>query len=316
MHSSCDDALRGMPIAWLSPTRRNLRAIILVASWLLLSSALAAEEKDPPAGSLTAAQLKSEIERLQRGIQAKRDTSQAPEAWKKVREAETRLAEARAASRRETDAIREEISKLTLDPAAARWGVAIDGMQRRLAELEIEDWKLTKFEGRRLFQARHAELSKFAPAATPQLHGLGFDVLNYPRMDGSTSCQPLAALIACRCFGARPGWVGKEQRRWRDPDDDETSDKGGLAYSVDYYERFMSGSPRTRTIAVNGTEPTFDTIRQRKYPYTAEVFAVTRKGIDPHAPAARLRNWLLSAEGQSVVRESGYVPLTRKNGDP
>jgi phosphate transport system substrate-binding protein len=95
-----------------------------------------------------------------------------------------------------------------------------------------------------------------------------------------------------------------------------TSDKGGLAYSVYYYERFMSGSPRTRTIAVDGAEPTFDTIRRRKYPYATEVFAVTRKGIDPQAPAARLRDWLLSAEGQSVVRESGYVPLITNNDDP
>jgi len=94
-----------------------------------------------------------------------------------------------------------------------------------------------------------------------------------------------------------------------------TSHKSGLAYSVYYYERFMSGSPRTRTIAVDGVEPTHDTIRQRTYPHTTEVFAVTRKGIDPQAPAARLRDWLLSAEGQSVVRESGYVPLTT-NDDP
>jgi phosphate transport system substrate-binding protein len=95
-----------------------------------------------------------------------------------------------------------------------------------------------------------------------------------------------------------------------------TSDKVGLAYSVYYYERFMSGSPRTRTIVIDGVEPTFHTIRQRKYPYTTEVFVVTRKGIDRHAPAARLRDWLLSAEGQLVVRESGYVPLTMNNDDP
>jgi phosphate transport system substrate-binding protein len=75
----------------------------------------------------------------------------------------------------------------------------------------------------------------------------------------------------------------------------------------------MSGSPRTRTIAVDGVEPTYETIRQRKYPYTTEVFVVTRKGIVPTDPAARLRNWLLSPEGQSVVRESGYVPLAAGN---
>ncbi len=89
-----------------------------------------------------------------------------------------------------------------------------------------------------------------------------------------------------------------------------TSDKEGLAYSVHYYERFMSGSPRTRTIAVDGVEPTFESIRQRKYPHTTEVFVVTRKGIDPTGPTARLRDWLRSPEGQSVVRESGYVPLS------
>jgi phosphate transport system substrate-binding protein len=465
---------------------------------MVLASALPAEKKEPPAQSLNTGQLKSEIERLQSDIEAKRDSSQAPEAWKKLRQAETRLEEARVANRKETDAIREEISKLMANPAAARWGSAIDTMQRRLQELEIEDWKLTKNEGLRLFQSRHAELSRFASPGTPKLHSLGFDVLNYPRMDGSTSCQPLAALIACRIFGARHGWVGKEQRRWRDPNDFEssvvalfgrsepelelleftlqaqasepaeerlvliinrllahnasthqayvnliegkseigllarapspdelelarsqnvaldvvpcaldafvflvntenpvrnlttsqirdiyagkiedwktvggvkggitayqreensgsqqlmrelvmkdvpfkkpteryarvpqlvgrlmssvylelTSDKVGLAYSVYYYERFMSGSPRTRTIAIDGVEPTFDTIRQRKYPYTTEVFVVTRRGIDPQAPAARLRDWLLSAEGQFVVRESGYVPLTMNNDDP
>jgi len=88
-----------------------------------------------------------------------------------------------------------------------------------------------------------------------------------------------------------------------------TEDASGLAYSVYYYERFMSGSPRTRTIAVDGVEPTFKTIQNRKYPHVAEVFAVTRKGIDQDAPASRLRNWLLSPEGQAVVRESGYVPI-------
>jgi hypothetical protein len=118
-------------------------------------------DKAPPAGSLTAGQLKSEIERLQRDIKAKRDSSQAPEAWKKLRQAETRLEEARAASRKEADAIREEISKLTVNPAAARWGNAIDNMQRRLRELETKDWKLTKNEGLRLFEARHAELGNF-----------------------------------------------------------------------------------------------------------------------------------------------------------
>jgi hypothetical protein len=64
----------------------------------------------------------------------------------------------------------------------------------------------------RIADSRHAELRKSPAGSTPQLHGLGFDVLTYPRMCGSTSTQPLAALIACRCLGLDYEWVGRERR--------------------------------------------------------------------------------------------------------
>jgi phosphate transport system substrate-binding protein len=89
-----------------------------------------------------------------------------------------------------------------------------------------------------------------------------------------------------------------------------SSDPSGIGYSVYYYEHYMTGGSRTKMIAVDGVEPTFETIRDRKYPYTCEVFVVTRKGLEPEAPARKLRDWLRSAEGQAVVRESGYVPST------
>ncbi len=47
-----------------------------------------------------------------------------------------------------------------------------------------------------------------------------------------------------------------------------TDNPTGIGYSVYYYERFMSGSPKTQVIAVDGVEPTFETIRDRQYPYT------------------------------------------------
>ena len=86
-------------------------------------------------------------------------------------------------------------------------------------------------------------------------------------------------------------------------------DRHGLAYSVYYYEHFMSGSPNTKLIAVDGVLPSYDTIRARQYPYVTEVYVVTRKGLQADSGQARFRAWLLSAEGQAVVRESGYVPL-------
>ena len=86
-------------------------------------------------------------------------------------------------------------------------------------------------------------------------------------------------------------------------------DENGIAYSVYYYEHFMAISPHTRTIAVDGIMPTYETIRTQQYPYFTEVYAVIRKDLSRDSKIYKLREWLLSPEGQAVVKESGYVPL-------
>jgi phosphate transport system substrate-binding protein len=88
-----------------------------------------------------------------------------------------------------------------------------------------------------------------------------------------------------------------------------THDQEGIAYSVYYYEHFMSGSPNTRLIAVDGVMPSYETIRNRTYPYVTEVYAAVLQKNAANSPAARIRKWVLSDEGQAVVRESGYVPI-------
>jgi phosphate transport system substrate-binding protein len=70
----------------------------------------------------------------------------------------------------------------------------------------------------------------------------------------------------------------------------------------------MALSPYTRTVAIDGVEPNDDTIASGKYPYTAEVYAAYRGNESTNSPAMKLLGWLVSPEGQAVVRESGYVP--------
>lgn len=84
----------------------------------------------------------------------------------------------------------------------------------------------------------------------------------------------------------------------------------GLAYSVWYYERYMIGSGNTKTLSVDGVHPTYETIRDRRYPYVTPVMLVTRKSLPEDSEAASLRAWLLSSEGQRVIKESGYVPIS------
>ncbi len=87
-----------------------------------------------------------------------------------------------------------------------------------------------------------------------------------------------------------------------------TRDPAGLGYSVYYYEHFMAASPRTRVLAIDGVEPTAENIASGKYPWTTKVYVAYRADAKPDGPTMKLVRWLLSPEGQGVVRESGYVP--------
>jgi phosphate transport system substrate-binding protein len=87
-----------------------------------------------------------------------------------------------------------------------------------------------------------------------------------------------------------------------------TQDVNSLGYSVFYYEHFMALSPFTRTVAIDGIQPNAESIVSGKYPFTAEVYAAYRADEPQNSPAMKLLAWLLSPEGQAVVRESGYVP--------
>lgn len=86
----------------------------------------------------------------------------------------------------------------------------------------------------------------------------------------------------------------------------------GIGFSVWYYEHFMAASPRVKLLSVDGVAPTRETITNGKYPYVFPIYAALRQDAKPDSPAARLLAWLLSPEGQAVVRESGYVPLAPK----
>jgi phosphate transport system substrate-binding protein len=88
-----------------------------------------------------------------------------------------------------------------------------------------------------------------------------------------------------------------------------TWDECGIGYSVYFYEQFMAPNEALKLCAVDGVVPSYDSISDRSYPFTTEVFVVVRKGLEEDSKALELRDWFLSEEGQAVVEESGYVPV-------
>lgn len=86
-------------------------------------------------------------------------------------------------------------------------------------------------------------------------------------------------------------------------------DENGIGYTVYFFEEFMAPNDHVKLIGVNGYYPDYENIKTRKYPITTEVYVVIRKDLDKDNNAYKLRDWLLSEEGQSVIEESGYVPI-------
>ena len=93
----------------------------------------------------------------------------------------------------------------------------------------------------------------------------------------------------------------------------------GITYSFYYFEKYMvihysfetseAYTPCVKLLAVNNVMPSEETIRNTTYPLITEVVVAHLSDLPKESPAARIRDRLLTAEGQKVVAESGYVPI-------
>jgi phosphate transport system substrate-binding protein len=92
-----------------------------------------------------------------------------------------------------------------------------------------------------------------------------------------------------------------------------------ICFSVFYYKEMMIRNLYLdiQTFAINGIEPNRKTIADKTYPYVAEVYAIIRSDLPKNGLAYQLYEWLQSEEGQTVIIESGYVPINNqfKKGD-
>ncbi len=87
------------------------------------------------------------------------------------------------------------------------------------------------------------------------------------------------------------------------------SDPLGIGYSVYFYAKFIYPLEEIKLLDVDGVHPQADTIADRSYPLTTEVYAVFRAKTPAEDTARVLYQWLLTEEGQEAVARSGYIPL-------
>ncbi len=82
-----------------------------------------------------------------------------------------------------------------------------------------------------------------------------------------------------------------------------------LGYTVYYYLTNMEGEKlnTAKILAVDGVQPTNDTIASGAYPFVNDFYVVIPKDLPEDAPARILYNWICSAQGKQLVVQEGYV---------
>ena len=83
-----------------------------------------------------------------------------------------------------------------------------------------------------------------------------------------------------------------------------------IGYSVYYYAEDMRMAEGMKIIAIEGVEPTDETIGSDAYPLINPYFAVI--SAEAEEPTRILYDWLVSRDGQMVLEQQGYVPVSKE----
>lgn len=82
-----------------------------------------------------------------------------------------------------------------------------------------------------------------------------------------------------------------------------------LGYTVYYYLSNMEGEKlnRSKILAVDGIDPSNESIASGEYPYVNDFYVVIRKDAAQDSPERVLYNWIISDQGKELARRENYV---------
>ena len=82
-----------------------------------------------------------------------------------------------------------------------------------------------------------------------------------------------------------------------------------IGFSFRYYVTGMLGEGKVKILTINGIAPTAETIADGSYPVAGNIYAIYRKG-ETNENVQKAIDFMLSPEGQEIVKRSGYIPLS------
>ena len=83
----------------------------------------------------------------------------------------------------------------------------------------------------------------------------------------------------------------------------------GICFTPHYYKEYMVDTlDDIKTLAIDGIMPDSNSIKNKTYPFVADVYVSIRSDLNHNSMAYKLYEWLQTEAGKCVISESGYVP--------
>lgn len=172
------------------------------------------------------------------------------------------------------------------------------------------------------------------PAPTPDVARIARE---YPKVDGSTSTQPLHTVVACQLFGVKCAWrewITGERRMVPVTDPSKVEQARAVLKATEHTGKVVDWGSLGGRGAIkayqrdrnSGSQELMEALVMKGAPMIQApdmlietmIGAVNAIGREPagigysvyYYATVMLRDWLLTAEGQAAVAQSGYVPLS------
>lgn len=87
-----------------------------------------------------------------------------------------------------------------------------------------------------------------------------------------------------------------------------TDEDGAMGYSFRYFVEELNQEKDVKLLSIDGVAPTLENIENGSYPLTVDLCLITRTD-DPKANVQRMIDFMLSPDGQELVKKTGYAGL-------
>ncbi len=91
-----------------------------------------------------------------------------------------------------------------------------------------------------------------------------------------------------------------------------TNEDGAFGYSFRYFVERLSQEKNVKLLSIDGVTPTIENIEDGNYPLTVDLCLITRTN-DPKSNVQKMIDFMLSDDGQEIIRRTGYAGLRAKD---